>query len=245
MPRTEFSPHLELIRSSEVDPHAAPGSKVDTSREALKAVEMETHGGPESKMTQDQRIGAEEDVDFVNRCVGVAWSKFKRHCDHLKMVESELARSSQDAKKKRTAEVESALNFVVEARLRLDEVCRDLETMKFELESTNKKAGKDSYFKIVVAPTVRGAVIMLGIILACLPGTLKILENKTISKVQSELSRQPDEAGKPQIQNIVKHNENEDAFQINQLSSGQPSDANTNLKPSSRLSGLFWAQPGS
>jgi len=27
MPRTEFSPHLELIRSSEVDPHGGPGSR--------------------------------------------------------------------------------------------------------------------------------------------------------------------------------------------------------------------------
>ena len=36
MPRTEFSPHLELIRNSEVDPHSGPGSrKISRTKDEL------------------------------------------------------------------------------------------------------------------------------------------------------------------------------------------------------------------
>lgn len=55
MPRTEFSPHLELIRTSEVDPHKGPGSGKVTKTGLMpipeiqiNAVEMKTRVVEES-----------------------------------------------------------------------------------------------------------------------------------------------------------------------------------------------------
>ena len=41
MPRTEFSPHLELIRTSEVDPHNGPGSRKRSAKKSETSANLD------------------------------------------------------------------------------------------------------------------------------------------------------------------------------------------------------------